>query len=83
MNKTIASTALIPNSLPVPALHGLAPLGSLEAYISSVHQIPVLSVEDEQALARRFHDDNDLGAAREAQIAKTDHERIHGHGAAD
>jgi DNA-binding transcriptional LysR family regulator len=27
--------------------------------------------------------DEDLGAAREAQIAKTDHERIHGHGAAD
>ena len=27
--------------------------------------------------------DEDLGAAREAQIAKTDHERIHGHGAAE
>jgi RNA polymerase sigma-32 factor len=30
-----------------------------------VHQIPVLSVEDEQALAHRFRDDGDLEAARE------------------
>jgi len=54
------ATALIPNNLPVPSA-----LGSLDAYIGAVHQIPVLSVEDEQALARRFHDEQDLGAARE------------------
>ena len=50
---------------PVPAFTGLTPLGSLEAYIGAVHQIPVLSVDDEQALARRFRDDEDLGAAQE------------------
>jgi len=54
-----ASTAIVPNNLPVPSA-----LGSLDAYIGAVHQIPVLSVEDEQALARRFHDEDDLEAAR-------------------
>jgi RNA polymerase sigma-32 factor len=44
---------------------GLAPIGSLESYIGAVHQIPVLSADDEQALARRYRDENDLDAARE------------------
>ncbi len=65
MTQTIASTALIPNSLPVAALNGLTPIGSLDAYIGAVHRIPVLSVEDEQALARRYLADQDLDAARE------------------
>ena len=56
MNK---QTALIPNNLPVPSA-----LGSLESYISAVHQIPVLTVEEEQDYARRLRDENDLGAAQ-------------------
>ncbi|MBB6600371.1 RNA polymerase sigma factor RpoH [Luteimonas sp. MC1825] len=56
----ITATALVPNSLPIPSA-----LGSLEAYIGAVHQIPVLTVEDEQALAHRFRDQEDLDAARE------------------
>ncbi len=52
--------ALVANSLPTPS-----PLGSLDAYISAVHQIPVLSVQDEQALAKRFRETEDLDAARE------------------
>src|SRR5690606_18225107 len=59
------SQALVANNLPVIAFNGLTPLGSLEAYISAVHQIPVLSTEDEQALARRYRDEEDLDAARE------------------
>jgi len=69
MTQTTASSALIPNNLPVPALSGLSPLGSLEAYIGAVHQIPVLSAEDEQALARRFHEQDDLAAARELVLS--------------
>ncbi len=52
--------ALVANSLPIPS-----PLGSLDAYIGAVHQIPVLTVDDEQTLARRYRDDDDLDAARE------------------
>ncbi|PJK12456.1 RNA polymerase sigma factor RpoH [Lysobacteraceae bacterium NML120232] len=59
MNTKTATTALIPNNLPVPSA-----LGSLESYISAVHQIPVLTVEEEQDYARRLRDENDLGAAQ-------------------
>jgi len=58
------SHALVANNLPIPSA-----LGSLEAYIGAVHQIPVLSVEDEQALARRFRDGEDLEAARELVLS--------------
>ncbi|MEE7560573.1 RNA polymerase sigma factor RpoH, partial [Xanthomonas sp. Kuri4-2] len=54
------STALVANNLPLPSA-----LGSLDAYIGAVHQIPVLSVDEEQNLARRFRDHEDLDAARE------------------
>ena len=40
------------------------PTGSLEAYIHSVNQIPVLSAEEEKELAVRFRDNNDIEAAR-------------------
>ena len=40
------------------------PLGSLDAYLERVSRVPVLSREDEQSLARRFHDDADVEAAR-------------------
>jgi RNA polymerase sigma-32 factor len=45
--------------LPVPM-----PAGSLETYIQTVNRFPLLSAEEEQSLARRFRDANDLEAAR-------------------
>ncbi len=45
------------------------PVGSLSAYIQAVGSIDVLSKEDEQALAHRFRDDEDLEAARELVMA--------------
>ena len=41
------------------------PTGSLEAYIRTVNGIPVLSETEERALALRFHEEQDLDAARE------------------
>jgi len=43
--------------------------GSLEAYIDIVNRIPLLPVEREQELARRYRDHNDLEAARELVLA--------------
>lgn len=43
----------------------LVPQGSLEAYIQAVNTIPVLSAEEEQALAQRLKDDGDLTSARQ------------------
>jgi RNA polymerase sigma-32 factor len=60
-----ANTALVTQNLPVVSAAALSPLGSLDAYINAVNRIPVLSVDDEQALARRYRDHEDLDAARE------------------
>ena len=40
------------------------PLGSLDAYLDRVSRVPMLSREDEQALAQRFRADGDVEAAR-------------------
>jgi len=45
------------------------PVGSLDAYIQAVGSIPVLSKEDEQAMATRFREDEDLEAARDLVMA--------------
>jgi RNA polymerase sigma-32 factor len=45
------------------------PVGSLDAYIQAVGGIPVLSKEDEQALALRFREEGDLEAARDLVMA--------------
>ena len=60
MRQNTSTTALVANNLPIPSA-----LGSLDAYISAVHQIPVLTVEDERALAQRYREEEDLDAARE------------------
>ncbi|WP_376696430.1 RNA polymerase sigma factor RpoH [Wenzhouxiangella sp. EGI_FJ10305] len=46
--------------------HLLAPAGtgSLDAYMQEVNRIPVLTLEEEQGLARRYRDEEDLDAAR-------------------
>ncbi len=49
-------------SLPLPMPTVAA--GSLENYITSVKNVPLLSHEEELDLATRFHRDNDLDAAR-------------------
>src|SRR5437667_5278927 len=51
-------------SAPVPM-----PTGSIEAYIQTVNRFPILTLEDEQRLARRSRDDNDLEAARQLVLS--------------
>jgi RNA polymerase sigma-32 factor len=53
------SNAMIAANFPVPS-----PLGSLDAYISAVHRVPMLSPEDEQALARDFLENENIESAR-------------------
>jgi RNA polymerase sigma-32 factor len=45
------------------------PVGNLDSYIHAVGAIPVLSQEDEQALATRLRDHQDLDAARQLVMA--------------
>jgi len=53
------SKDLVPSHLLAPA-----GTGSLDAYIQEVNRIPVLTLDEEQSLARRFHEQEDLDAAR-------------------
>ena len=41
----------------------LPPLGNLDAYITAVNRLPMLSLEEEQECARRLREQNDLEAA--------------------
>ncbi len=52
-----------------PSLVLTGPLGSLEAYIAHVSSIPMLDREQELALARRFHEHQDLDAARDLVLS--------------
>jgi len=45
------------------------PTGSIDAYIQTVNRFPLLSVEEEQRLARSFRDANDLEAARQLVLS--------------
>ena len=56
----MSTPVLAVNNFPI-----LGTVGSLDSYIGTVHRIPVLLVEEEQALSRRFRDDGDLEAARQ------------------
>src|SRR5688500_2386490 len=56
-------------ALPNPSLILTAPIGSLEAYVERVSSIPMLDREAELALARRFHEEQDLDAARDLVLS--------------
>ena len=43
-------------------------LGTIDAYISAVNRLPVLSAERETELGRRLRDQEDLSAARELLV---------------
>ena len=45
------------------------PIGSIDAYIQQVNQIPLLTAEEEHECAMRFHNDGDLEAARHLVLA--------------
>ncbi|MGH8040698.1 MAG: RNA polymerase sigma factor RpoH [Rudaea sp.] len=60
----MTAAALVANNLPIPSA-----IGSLDAYMNVVHRIPVLSVEEEQALARQYAGENDLDAAKRLVLA--------------
>ena len=63
----MTTQALVARSPAELALVG--PIGSLDAYFDAVSRIPVLSREDEAALATRFRAENDLDAARQLVLS--------------
>ena len=57
-------------ALPLPVSASMPmPTGSIEAYIQTVNRFPLLSADEEQRLARRFREQNDLEAARQLVLS--------------
>ncbi|MDP3842104.1 MAG: RNA polymerase sigma factor RpoH [Oxalobacteraceae bacterium] len=61
--------ALVANANNVLALGFSGSLGNIDAYISAVNRLPMLSQEEEVSLARRLRDQNDLSAAQDMVLS--------------
>jgi len=56
--------AIAPSALMLPGS-----LGNIDSYIQAVHRIPLLTAEEEQSLAKRLRDNDDLEAARQLVLS--------------
>ena len=67
---TTSSTALTlqPSQLAM-AISNPGALGTIDAYISTVNRLPMLTAEQENVLARRLRDEQDIAAARELVLS--------------
>lgn len=61
------------NNIAIPLRANLGVEGGLSAYFRAVNAIPVLSADEETALARRYRNDSDLDAARALVLANLRH----------
>jgi RNA polymerase sigma-32 factor len=61
---TRSPTALVTPERAAGAMLAVPAVGNLDAYISAVNRLPMLTAEEESRLARRLRDDADLEAAR-------------------
>jgi RNA polymerase sigma-32 factor len=64
-----APTALVPATNSALGLGFTGNLGNLDAYISAVNRLPMLTHADEISLAKRLKEKNDLGAAQELVLS--------------
>lgn len=65
MTQSSTSLAVPGNAALALAITNPGALGTIEAYISTVNRLPILTPERETELARNLRDHEDLGAARE------------------
>ncbi len=68
MTQITAPSAASSNALAM-AIANPGALGTIDAYISAVNRIPMLTAEQESALAHRFREQDDLEAARELVLS--------------
>ena len=62
---TRSTTALVTSPRAAGAMLAVPAVGNLDAYISAVNRLPMLTAEEESSLARRLRDASDLDAARD------------------
>jgi RNA polymerase sigma-32 factor len=66
---TRVSNALVSAPEAAGAMLAIPPVGNIDAYISAVHRVPMLTAESEISLARRLQNDGDLDAARQLVLS--------------
>ncbi|WP_413927627.1 RNA polymerase sigma factor RpoH [Herbaspirillum sp. alder98] len=69
MKSASAQTALMPVESNALALGFSGSLGNIDAYISAVNRLPMLTHEEEMSLARKLRENNDLGAAQKMVLS--------------
>ncbi|HWW06074.1 RNA polymerase sigma factor RpoH [Collimonas sp.] len=69
MKNPSVNTALIPNDTNALALGFSGTLGNIDAYISAVNRLPMLTHDEEISLAQQLRDKNDLGAAQKLVLS--------------
>ncbi|MES2125727.1 MAG: RNA polymerase sigma factor RpoH [Pseudomonadota bacterium] len=69
MTTMSAPTALVPTGNRALGLGFTGNLGNIDAYISAVNRLPMLTHEEEVSLAKRLQEKNDLAAAQELVLS--------------
>ena len=69
MKAASAQSALMPVEANALALGFSGSLGNIDAYISAVNRLPMLTAEEEVKLARDLREKNDLGAAQKMVLS--------------
>jgi len=69
MTMMSAPAALVPTNKGALGLGFTGNPGNLDAYISAVNRLPMLTHDDEVSLAKRLKENNDLGAAQELVLS--------------
>ena len=69
MKNPSVNTALMPTDTNALALGFSGTLGNIDAYISAVNRLPMLTHDQEISLAQQLRDKNDLGAAQKLVLS--------------
>ena len=65
MKGTMSGENTMSTATSVLSLRSLSPGADIESYVQTISAFPILSPEEEKALAERFYHHNDLEAARQ------------------
>src|ERR1700710_1770385 len=69
MTTMTAHSALVPTGTRALELGFSGSLGNIDAYISAVNRLPMLTHDEEMSLARNLREKNDLGAAQKMVLS--------------
>ena len=65
----VSSNVLVPAERGRAAMLAVPPIGNIDAYITAVNRVPMLTADEETSYARRWRDAGDIDAARHLVIS--------------